>query len=142
MSGLPIINAPSVPALAQRDPLPPTQAPTGQAAPALARTQTENAVGQPCAARAVDHMVRRRLPAESAKTMRHVGPPPAFEVNILQDIQETRAEGRETEPATDKPADAAQMFPPQDATDTPAYAELIGLESHRERVAALVDLEV
>ncbi len=136
MSGLPLTPVSSAPLLAQRDAPAPSQAPPGAAA-ALVRTQTEAALQQATAARAANMLSARKLPLTPEKPARLVGPPPAFDVNVLQDLLETRATGRTEAEATE---DTSSAHGANAQNQTPAYAESSELHNSQDSRAPAMDL--
>jgi hypothetical protein len=60
-----------------------------RAAPAVSATLTQTAVRQAKAGNRADLLVTRDIAPVADKRNRLVGPPPAFEVNVLQHLRET-----------------------------------------------------
>lgn len=91
MSGLPI-----TPALVSPMPLrdvPQAQPLAGQGAVAVVRTQTAAAVQQLPSASQLEALARQALSNQQDRRSRLIGPPPTFEVNLLQHLRETRMSG-------------------------------------------------
>lgn len=69
--------------------------------PAVTATLTQNAVQQAKAGARTDMLSTRDILPVTDKRHRLVGPPPTFQVNMLQHIRETRADPPEMRPDTD-----------------------------------------
>ncbi|MCC5967970.1 MAG: hypothetical protein JJU24_17780 [Natronohydrobacter sp.] len=91
-------------------------APPVSAAPAVAKTMTATAVQQMRDMDASAAMQRNPLPTAQEKRARLVGPPPTFEVNVLQHM-------RETLDVTEAPARAESNNATQDMGGTPMPEE-------------------
>ena len=91
MSGLPIM--PAIPPAAtafQREAMAQGQPAPGQGVVATVPTQTRVAVQQAAAAPKPPALQPQTLPTPPDRRTRLVGPPPTFDVNVLQDMHETR----------------------------------------------------
>lgn len=134
---MPVLSPVSVPnaaALQSREPANLVVSLAQRAAPAVSATLTQSAVQQTKAGQRADLLTTRDSVPFTDKRNRLVGPPPTFEVNLLQHIRETRNDPPEVAaPATDldgSVSDAeedAEPDPIQGAAPSPvnaAYGQL------------------
>lgn len=140
MSGLPIMPAlPLAPAF-QREAAPQIQPLPGQTA-ATARTQTTLAVQQAPASRSAHSLLQQPLATPPDRRARLVGPPPTFEVNVLQDIQEARAAPPDLAGQDPAPDDVPKATAPPRA-EMPGYAALLDLAKAEDLPEAPMDRSV
>lgn len=119
MSGLPI-----TPTLVA--PLPPREMPqappvAGQGVVAVVRTQTAVAVQQLPSASQLEALARQVLSSQQDRRSRLVGPPPTFEVNLLQHLRETRMSGEDHGQAVSGNADP---LAPEPRSEHSGYAQI------------------
>lgn len=95
MSGLPIASTLSSNTIPNRDPSGPVTPPAASGVTAVIKTITEQAVQQTRQAEMDGIDTRRALASIMKKRAHLVGPPPAFELNVLQHLRETRGEPEE-----------------------------------------------
>lgn len=133
MSGLPIMSPLNSAPLSMRDSAAALIPAPSRGVPAAAKTITASAVQQSSVLDASDAVPRKTMPMAHEKRGRLVGPPPTFEVNVLQHLQETRMLPDDTDPKDQAPADiddSGARMPESDApvptapTKTPAYLSL------------------
>ncbi|MBN2760812.1 MAG: hypothetical protein JXQ79_09955 [Rhodobacteraceae bacterium] len=72
-------------------------------APAVSATLTQTAVQQAKAGNRADLLTTRDIVPVADKRNRLVGPPPAFEVNVLQHLRETHGDPRDQPDASAMP---------------------------------------
>ncbi len=111
MSGLPIISASYTNPVVLREPAAAMPPPASGNTAAIVRTITAEAVQQ---ARAMDTTKApppKALVSQSLARSRLVGPPPAFEVNLLQHMRETRTDTERAEAARTEPLSASSTEP-------------------------------
>lgn len=109
MSGLPIISPLNSVPVSIRDNVASVVPTPPQGTAAVVKTMTANAVQQARALDTTDAAARKSLPLAHEKRGRLVGPPPTFEINVLQHLQETRMLPDEPAPGTE--ANAAPVTP-------------------------------
>ena len=126
MSGLPITAPVTGAQVFARDPIAALPTQPAQAAHTAVRTLTTSAVQQATLASEADKAARKVLPTVQEKRSRLIGPPPTFEVNLLQHIKETRLDPDLEPPPGEDPLDEAgdAAFPAPTKPETPydAYA--------------------
>ena len=161
MSGLPIMPAMPAAAAFQREAMPQAQPAPGQGVAATVRTLTSAAIQQAQAAQKPLTLPQQVLPSLPERRARLVGPPPTFDINVLQDIYETRKAPPERETqdpemqdvdlqgtdahATEAPHDEGVDPTPQVA-QTPShyasYTALRGLADAEDMAEAAMDRSV
>ena len=152
MSGLPIMPAmPAAPAF-QREAMPQAQPTPGLGVAATVRTVTAAAVQQAPTAHKPLSLPQQVLPTPPDRRTRLVGPPPTFDVNVLQDLHETRKAPPEPElqdPEQQEDAnalhDAGSDPIPQDARNRPghsSYATLLALAELEDMADTTMDRSV
>ncbi len=133
MSGLPIISPLNTAQLPSRDITGVAQMQPAQATTNAVRTIMASAVNQTTNLDQADKTARKVLASSQEKRARLVGPPPTFEVNVLQHMQETRMDralempaGEDADPI-DEPAqqtEAEEIRMPDTAYQS--YAKMSG----------------
>lgn len=137
MSGLPIMSPMNSAPLSVRDSTAALLPAPSHGTPALAKTITASAVQQSRVLDATDSVPRKTMPMAHEKRGRLVGPPPTFEVNVLQHLLETRMLPEDTDPTDEAladPEEAGTRVPegradgddptPKGPTNAPAYLSL------------------
>jgi hypothetical protein len=103
----------------QRDPVMIANSVATRGTPAMAPTLTQVAVQQAKGVARSDLLTQGDIVPVAERRSRLVGPPPTFEVNLLQHMRETRYDPPDTaEPAPEMPDPAMPDLPPEQ-TKTP-----------------------
>ena len=132
MSGLPTISPLSSAPISLRDNAASLPQTPPQATAAVVKTMTASAVQQARPLDIADAAARKHLPMAHEKRGRLVGPPPTFEINVLQHLQETRMLPEDRAPETD--ADATP--PPAPAAISGALEDPVGEENTMATISA------